>query len=405
MDLTPNRPVPRWLHVWAIATVAVAAILLILGEMVTTLRAGMVDPDWPTRPWHLALESRERWTPGYLVEHTHRVFGYLVGTLAAVLALGAWAYEPRKGLRWGMLIALVALLAGYGDFHGQMMAQIDAPVVHLPVRSTIATLVPLAAVVVLCGAALRNGPAGTGVRILTVGALVAVMIQGLLGGLRVRLNDLLGTDLATVHGTFATLVLSLLITIPVLTARRPREPLPADARRKLGWQTAALVVFSLVQVGWGALIRHMPDKLSTRMHLLFAFVVVGFATLAIKQALADPVTRRRFNWPARILMALITLQIVFGVEAWMGKFMTGIPVEAQRVPPVGQAVLRTAHAHVGAWVLAVAVVFALLARRKPAGGVGPHGSSFLNSEQTPALEPAPAGRKSSEAVIGSRSLP
>src|SRR6185369_14829561 len=113
--------------------------------------------------------------------------------LAAVLALGAWLSEPRKGVRWGMLAALVLLLAGYGDFHGQMMAQIDAPKVHLPVRSTIATLVPLAAVAGLCLAAFRNAPRGTGVRVLTTAALVAVMIQGLLGGLRVRLNDILVT--------------------------------------------------------------------------------------------------------------------------------------------------------------------------------------------------------------------
>jgi heme A synthase len=392
MPLPVDRSVPRWLHVLSIATVAVAAILLILGELVTTLRAGMVDPDWPTRPWHLALDAHEKWTLGYLVEHTHRVFGYLVGTLAALLALGAWLTEPRKAIRWGMLVALFVLLAGYGDFHGQMMAQIDAPVVHLPVRSTVATLIPLAAVILLCIAAFRYAPTGTGVRVLTVVALVAVMIQGLLGGLRVRLNDLLGTDLATIHGTFATLVLSLLVAVAVLTGRAPREPLPEAARRKLGWQTAALVGFTLLQIVWGALVRHMPDKFSTRMHLLFAFVVVGFATLAIKQALADPVTKRRFNWPARILMGLITLQIVFGVEAWMGKFMTGIPVDAGKPPAIGQSFLRTAHAHIGAWVLAVGVIFALLARRKAVVSIGPSERPSLDFRESPAFESVPAGR-------------
>jgi len=230
------------------------------------------------------------------------------------------------------------------------------------------------------------------VRVLTVVALVAVMVQGLLGGLRVRLNDLIGTDLATIHGTFATLVLSLLVSVAVLTGRRPREPLPADARRKLNGQTVSLVLFALVQIVWGALVRHMPDKLSTRMHLLFAFVVVGFATLTIKQALADPVTKRRFNWPARILMALITLQILFGVEVWMGKFMAGIPVDMGKPPPIGQSFLRTAHAFVGAWVLAVSVVFALLARRKAGPGVGPAAEPSLDFQQSPALEAVPAGR-------------
>jgi len=391
MDSSERRPVPRWLHVWAVAVVPVAAVLLLLGETVSTLRAGMVDPDWPTRPWHLALESRERWTAGYLVEHTHRVLGFLVGGLATILAVGAWCYESRKRLRWATLGALAALLIGYGDFHGQMMAQIDSPTVHLPVRSTAISLAALAAVCVLCAAASPRAATGTGIRILTAVALVAVMIQGLLGGLRVRLNDWLGTDLAAIHGTFATFVLSLLVAVAVLTARGPREPLPAAARGKLAWQTAALALFALIQVGWGAVIRHMPGTLSARMHLLFAFVVVGFATLAIKQALADPVTRRRFNWPARILMALITTQVLIGIEAWMGKFLAGVPAEAVRPSP-GQAFLRTAHAHVGAWVLAVAVVFALVARRKPAADIGPVGGPSLNSQLTPNSEPVLAGR-------------
>ena len=46
-------------------------------------------------------------------------------------------------------------------------------------------------------------------------------------------------------------------------------------------------------------------------------------------------------------------------------------LELQKAPSVGQAFLRTAHAHVGAWVLAVGVVFALVARRNPAAGRWP----------------------------------
>jgi heme a synthase len=366
-----SRPVPRWLHVWAIATVVVAALLLILGEMVTTLRAGMVDPDWPTRPWHLALESRDRWTAGYLVEHAHRILGFLVGAMVSVLALGAWAYEPRKGLRLAALGSLVALLLGFGYFHGQMMAQIDAAQVRLPIPSIIATMVPLVAVLGVCVFAAQRPTHGTGVRVLAVVALVAVMIQGLLGGLRVRLNELIGTNLAAVHGVFATLVLSVLVAIAVLTARGPRDSLPAEAQRKLGWQSGALVICALIQIAFGAMVRHTPDKLSSRLHLLFAFVVVGFATLVIKQALADSATKQRFRWPARILMALITLQIVFGVEAWMGKFMGTVPVELQAVPSIGQAIIRTAHAHIGAWILAVSVVFAIFARRNPVNVIGP----------------------------------
>ena len=393
-DPVEPRPVPRWLHVWAIATVVIAAVLLLVGQMVTTLRAGMVDPDWPTRPWHLALESRDKWSAGYLVEHTHRILGFLVGGLMSVLALGVWAYEPRKGHRWAALASLIALLVGFGYFHGQMMAQVSSPTVHLPMASTAATLAPLAALLVVCVWAARQPTAGTGVRILTVVALVAVMAQGLLGGLRVRLNELVGTDLAMIHGTFASLVLALLIAIPVLTARRTGEPLPEAVRGKLAWQTACLVLFTLIQIAWGAVVRHMPDRMSSRMHLFFAFVVVGFATLVIKQVMSDPVAKWRFRWPAGIMMALISLQVLFGVEAWIGKFMTGEPLDLQKAPPFGQAVLRTAHAQVGAWVLAVAVVFAIIARRNPAQAVRPEVVGSVNW-QTSGSRYAAAGARSS----------
>jgi heme A synthase len=249
--------------------------------------------------------------------------------------------------------------------------------------------VPLAALAIVCAAALVRPTPATGVRVLIAAALVAVMIQGLLGGLRVRLNELVGTDLAAVHGVFATLVLSLLMAIPVLTARGPTEPLPIEARQKLAWQTASLVFFTLVQIVFGALVRHMPDRMSARLHLFFAFVVVGFATLAIKQALADPATKRRLNWPARFLMALITLQILFGVEAWMGKFMTDVPLDAAKTPTIGQAILRTGHAHIGAWILAVGVVFALVCRRKPVEHVGPAPTASLDwQDATPRLATA-----------------
>jgi heme A synthase len=391
MDFSASRPVPRWLHVWAILTVAVAAILLLFGEMVTSLRVGMADPDWPTRPWHLALESRDRWSAGYLVEHTHRILGFLVGGLASVLALGAWCYEPRKSLRWGMLAALAVLLVGYGDFHGQMMAQINSPSIGLPLRSTSISLAALTAMLALCAVSLSASKKATGVRVLSAAALVAVMIQGLLGGLRVRLNDLVGTDLAAVHGVFATLVLSLLIAVAVLSAKPRRGPwIREDVSRKLRWQTTTLVLFTLIQIVWGAWIRHFPGPLSNRLHLLFAFVVVGFATLAIKQALSDPAARDRLKIPAYFFMGLITLQVLLGVEAWVGKFLTGTLPEFERIT-AGKAFLRTAHAHVGAWVLAVSVVFALIARRNPVGGVGPGTVPSVNSQQIPASEPVLAG--------------
>jgi heme A synthase len=383
MDSTSNRLVPRWLHVWAILTVIVTALLLVVGGFVTTFRVGMADPVWPTEPWYLFGISWSEPKAGFLVEHTHRLLGFLVGGLASILALAIWWSDRRSSTKWLGLVGLVALLATFGQFHRAMIKQADDPFVVWPVGVISAMLAVLALVLILSIAGYRSDGRAGGLRLLAVLVLVGVMIQGLLGGLRVRLNAIAGTDLAAVHGSFAQIVFALLIAVALLTGRANREPeIPAASARKLRWQTSCLVLFTFVQIVWGAWIRHFPGPLSNRMHLFFAFVVVGFATLAIKQALSDPVSRERFKVAARFLMGLITIQVLLGIEAWMGKFLTGILPELENLTrkDADKAFIRTAHAHIGTWILAVAVIFYLLARRKGADVVGPSAGASVDSQ-------------------------
>jgi heme A synthase len=384
MDSTSNRLVPRWLHVWAILTVIVTALLLVVGGFVTTFRVGMADPIWPTEPWYLLGISWSEPKAGFLVEHTHRLLGFLVGGLASVLALGAWWTGRKSSTKWIGVVGLVALLATFGQFHRVMIKQADDPLVVWPVGIISAMLAVLAIVLVLAILGWRHDRHAGELRLLVVLALVGVMIQGLLGGLRVRLNAIAGTDLAAVHGSFAQVVFALLIAVAVLSGRAKRQPeIPAVVGRKLRWQTSSLVLFTFIQIVWGAWIRHFPGPLSNRMHLFFAFVVVGFATLAIKQALSDPVSRERFKVPARFLMGLITIQVLFGIEAWMGKFLTGTLPELETIT-ADKAFIRTTHAHIGTWILGVAVIFYLLARRKGVDGDGPSNAASVDS-QDPAL--------------------
>src|SRR5207302_10806416 len=120
-----SHPVPRWLHVWAIACTVATLVLLCLGQMVTSFRAGMVDPVWPTKPWYLADNFMLDF--GYLIEHSHRIVAFAIGGLVAVLAFGLWACEPRKVARWAALAGLVVLLAGFGEFHRGLIVQRDTP--------------------------------------------------------------------------------------------------------------------------------------------------------------------------------------------------------------------------------------------------------------------------------------
>lgn len=348
--------------------------LLSLGAFVTSFRVGMADPIWPTRPWQLALIDWQEQSRGFLIEHTHRLFGFLVGTMTAILSLGLWATERKAGLRWTGLAALVALLGAYGQLHGSLIQQqklfresqsqvlaagLDA-VVPQPnwfavAAPTGAAFVAVAAVLM---AAIRFGSAGRHVRVLGAAMLIGVMVQGLLGGLRVYLDALFGTQLAAIHGVFAQLVVATAVVIFVCL--RPRQQVPADDRMHheaaaAKWALAtAILVFA--QIVAGAILRHTTSPLGPRLHLLIAFAVfAGVIITGRLMADAPPHLRR-----LKVLQhALVGLQILIGIEAWLHKFASGIVAAEFQPVTVGDAVIRTAHSVIGYGLFAASVALAV----------------------------------------------
>src|SRR4051794_26184745 len=164
--LTPDPTpwsAPRWLRRWAAGTLVLLFALLALGSVVTSFRVGMADPVWPTRPWHLFTIAWDEPKPGFVIEHVHRLAGFLVGAVVAVLALWLWLTEPKKALRTAGALALVALLAAFGQLHGSLIKQqrLSAAAGELltPDWATALgpTLVALAVVAVLTGVMLRAG--------------------------------------------------------------------------------------------------------------------------------------------------------------------------------------------------------------------------------------------------------
>src|SRR4051812_44776559 len=112
------RSAPRWFHVGAILTLGIVLFPLVLGQLVTTLRAGMADPKWPTEPWYLI--ENYKLDIGYLVEHSHRIAGFTLGGVFSLLTIGLWCTEPRKAFRWVGVAGLVVLLGAFGEFHRAM---------------------------------------------------------------------------------------------------------------------------------------------------------------------------------------------------------------------------------------------------------------------------------------------
>jgi cytochrome c oxidase assembly protein subunit 15 len=196
---------------------------------------------------------------------------------------------------------------------------------------------------------------GGRLRALGVVAAMAVVAQGVVGGLRVVLQ----TDaLAMVHGPLAQAFFALLVVLALLTSARMAEPAPAadGATRGLAL-AAALLVF--VQIVLGALLTHAGR---IDLHLVGAVAVLALVPMvtARLRRTGDPVAAPA----AGVLLGLLGVQLLLGVGAYLARF------SAVRIPG-GQATmlaLPVAHRLAGGLILAASVVIAVrvLASARPA---------------------------------------
>jgi cytochrome c oxidase assembly protein subunit 15 len=367
--LTPDspNPVPRWLRAWSVATALAAGAVVVLGSLITTFKVGMADPVWPTEPWFLVVNSHV-WAneprSGFLIEHTHRLFAWGIGVFATVLAFGAWAGESNRRLKWLGLAALGVLLIAYLSLHGEMGAAWRARKaggdLHWPAGTAPACILAAFAVLAACGYALRRGTPGVGFRVAAALGLLAVMIQGLLGGYRVYLDQLMGTQLAAIHGSFGQVTLALLVATAVLA--RPRAAVATGWLRD--W-TAALVAAVVLQLVWGVWVRHLASPVAQRLHILTAFAVVAIVAAVVLRVNQSAGLRRGFAGLTAVLGVIVVGQLLLGVEAYIGKFVvTGPealkPPELRSIKP-GAAAVRTLHTLLGAGLLAAATALAVRA--------------------------------------------
>jgi heme a synthase len=240
-----------WLHRFAVFTALATLVLIGIGGLVTSHGAGMAVPDWPNSyGYNMFTFPVSMWVGGILYEHSHRLAGSVVGFLTLVLALWLNGRPASKWLRWGSLVVLALGVAG----------------------STSAR-VKLDNVLFLVG----TGAVGFGLsfvwpkhepispRLARYGllALVLVIVQGILGGLRVTaLADWLGIF----HGTLAQCFLVLMCAVALVTSgwwqrlKMESQPVtvPASVRNFLLLTTLLI----LGQLALGASMRHQHAGLA-----------------------------------------------------------------------------------------------------------------------------------------------
>ncbi len=286
--------------------VAVTFVLLSFGALVTTYEAAMAVPDWPGT-------------------YGHNMF---------LFPLAEWLGGP-----WDLFLE-----------HGHRLLGATAGLVAIALAVS-AWLWPV----------------GPRVRWLAVAAVVLVVVQGVLGGARVLLDD---TTVAKVHACTGPLFFAVTVALAVLT----RRPAGVDQPSAAFSLAATLPVAAYGQLVAGAQLRHLDPATTPPVfhalvgtHILIGLVVAALA-YAIAAATWRSVNRAAHRWSAAAA-GLVSAQLLLGGATWVAKY--GLPSavlpDAWRLSEAivarsgSAAVIVTAHAILGMLILAVGVVVAIAA--------------------------------------------
>jgi heme A synthase len=354
---SPVIAYPLWVRAASALTAVSVFILLAIGTLVTTFGVGMADTVWPTPPWYLLFHERAG-NFGWYVEHAHRIAGYAVGFLILLIAVTLWSYSPsrwHRRLGW-LAIALVSLGTGLGMYQ----------VRHAPSKSAAALLnggFALASAGMLLGIAVtliegRSRFAGRWHRILALAAFLAVIVQGLLGGLRVYLNELSGPELAIIHGVFAQFVAAAVCSLALLSSVRWNRftELRTDSWIRLA--SLVLLLLLLIQIVFGGMLRHLDATWGKRLHPMLAILVLvigaGLVWRATQTGLEHPILSRK----ARSLFGMMVIQALLGVEAFV---RVTDATAAHRGATYWDAAWQSLHVWIGYGVFATSVMFAMRA--------------------------------------------
>ena len=200
------------------------------------------------------------------------------------------------------------------------------------------------------------------VRRLGWSALGAVVAQGLLGGLTVKLN--LPLIVSAAHATLAQLFFLITVSLAVFTSRAWLDTQPLtiepDGASLRPMCVASLAVI-LTQLVLGATLRHsatwdqaLPTPLLVA-HICGAVVV----TLVLGTTVALVLLRHRGqSWltkPAKIAAALLVVQLGLGLAAYVTRMRS--PYDPQPLNPM--IAITVAHVACGALVFAAAIVMTL----------------------------------------------
>lgn len=255
---TSHQP---WLYRFAVLTALFTLALLGVGGLVTSHGVGMAVPDWPnTYGYNMFLFPISKWVGGIFYEHTHRLVASFVGLLTAVLAVWLWVVETGGAMRKigaGVIVGVLVLMGG-------LMGVRD--------HTVFLGLAAVASVGMVYGGYRFLREDGQALRWLGILALATVILQGVLGGMRVVLYK---DELGIFHATLAQLFFVLICVIALFTSSwwqrgstrcasptSSREESSSFVSRNLRSLLLATTAIILLQLILGATMRHQHAGLA-----------------------------------------------------------------------------------------------------------------------------------------------
>lgn len=242
---------------FAWATALTTLCLIGIGGIVTSKEAGMAVPDWPTsNGYNMFALPFSHWVGGILYEHSHRLVAAFVGLLTSILAAWIWGRECQGRTRWFGWAAVLILVAMLGH-RGSGVAEGGAA--NVPAHFKLLALVMPALIVLGAVQCFRSRGA---LRWLAMTAFFAVILQGILGGLRVTLYM---PSLGILHALLAQAFLVLICLIALRTTRWWHGLANRKAESSfpgLRGMFATLTVLIFVQLIVGATMRHQHAGLA-----------------------------------------------------------------------------------------------------------------------------------------------
>jgi cytochrome c oxidase assembly protein subunit 15 len=221
------------------------------------------------------------------------------------------------------------------------------------------------------------------VRLFGVALLVGVVLQGVLGGQRVLLDERAPDQarvIALIHGCSGPLFFAAAAAMAVVTSRRWRES-QADTTpgvRKLFRLAVVTAAITYMQLVVGAVVRHSPMLLAEGAGAIFQTAVYFHVLLAAAVTLHIVLVAIRC-WRtgcrpgiATAIVGLILVQVLLGGSSWVVKYgmpswfirMVGETGHFNRATDVASAAILASHGAVGALIVALTVVVALTAGRR-----------------------------------------